>query len=95
MSTTTPIPVPALSLKKELHPAHELGLKCLLAGMSNAVSATITNPADLVKVRQQLYIKQGSGLSPGFFSTLVGMVRSEGFFSIYNGVSASILREMS
>lgn len=94
MSTTT-TPVPALKLQRELHPAQELGLKCLLAGVSNSVSASITNPADLVKVRQQLYIKQGSGLSPGFFATLVGMIRSEGFLSIYNGVSASILREMS
>ncbi len=55
----------------------------------------MTNPADLVKVRQQLFVKQGSGLSPGFFSTLVAMVRQEGFLSMYNGVSASILREMS
>lgn len=64
-------------------------------GISNAISATVTNPADLVKVRQQLYVKQGSGLSPGFVSTLVGMVKNEGFLSLYNGVSASILREMS
>lgn len=97
MSTTSQqvLPAPAVAATAALHPAQELGLKCLLAGVSNSVSATITNPADLVKVRQQLYIKQGSGLSPGFFSTLIGMIRSEGFLSIYNGVSASILREMS
>jgi hypothetical protein len=67
----------------------------LTAGVSNSTSACVTNPADLVKVRQQLFVKQGSGLSPGFFSTLVAMVRQEGFLSLYNGVSASVLREMS
>lgn len=49
----------------------------------------VTNPADLVKVRQQLFVKAGSGRSPGFVHTLIGMVRKEGFFSIYNGVSVS------
>lgn len=66
-----------------------------MPGVSNAISATVTNPADLVKVRQQLYVNKSGGMSPGFIATLVGMVRNEGFFSLYNGVSASILREMS
>ncbi|BEJ15536.1 hypothetical protein CspHIS471_0501410 [Cutaneotrichosporon sp. HIS471] len=82
-------------LEERLHPAQEVGLKMLLAGVSNSTSACVTNPADLVKVRQQLFVNQGSGFSPGFFHTLVGMVRQEGVFSLWNGVSASILREMS
>ncbi|WOO84217.1 Mitochondrial substrate carrier family protein ucpB [Vanrija pseudolonga] len=79
----------------QMHPAHEIGLKMLLAGCANATSAMVTNPADLVKVRQQLFVKAGSGRSPGFVHTLIDMVRKEGFFSIYNGVSASMIRELS
>jgi len=88
----------ALALPEEniRHPAHELALKMLLAGMANAVGSTITNPADLVKVRQQLYIKAaGQTASPSFASTLVNMVRTEGIMSIYKGLSASMCREMS
>ncbi|GAA5844394.1 hypothetical protein JCM11251_007596 [Rhodosporidiobolus azoricus] len=78
-----------------------LGRKILLAGMSNMTAALVTNPADLVKVRQQLQLKSISKTgqevrrSTNAWRTFVDMVRSEGLGSIYKGLSGSLLREGS
>ncbi|GAA6033287.1 hypothetical protein JCM8097_006670 [Rhodosporidiobolus ruineniae] len=71
-----------------------------LAGVSNMTAALFTNPADLVKVRQQLQLKSVSkktgqevARSTNAFSTLVSMVRAEGLGSIYKGLTGSLLRE--
>ncbi|BGO89255.1 hypothetical protein NBRC10512_003929 [Rhodotorula toruloides] len=62
-------------------------------------AALFTNPADLIKVRQQLELKSlsqsgsSSTRSTNAFRTLVNMVRAEGIMSIYKGLSGSLLRE--
>ncbi|BGP68040.1 hypothetical protein NBRC10513v2_001367 [Rhodotorula toruloides] len=84
-----------------------LGRKIVLAGLSNQLrgggveqtAALFTNPADLIKVRQQLELKSlsqsGSSTtrSTNALRTLVKMVRAEGIMSIYKGLSGSLLRE--
>ncbi|GAA6003555.1 hypothetical protein JCM10207_000387 [Rhodosporidiobolus poonsookiae] len=78
-----------------------LGKKIALAGMSNMTAAFFTNPADLVKVRQQLQLKsvdksgKETRRSTNAFRTLVTMVRTEGPTSVYKGLSGSLLREGS
>ncbi|POY72932.1 hypothetical protein BMF94_4008 [Rhodotorula taiwanensis] len=74
--------------------------KIALAGVSNMTAALVTNPADLIKVRQQLQLKslslttgQTTTRSTNAFRTLVEMVKHEGPLSIYKGLSGSLLRE--
>ncbi|GAA5910095.1 hypothetical protein JCM6882_006514 [Rhodosporidiobolus microsporus] len=78
-----------------------LGRKIVLAGVSNMTAALFTNPADLVKVRQQLQLKSVSKTgetvrrSTNAWRTFVSMVKNEGVGSIYKGLSGSLLREGS
>ncbi|GAA5895126.1 uncharacterized protein JCM6883_002327 [Sporobolomyces salmoneus] len=78
-----------------------LGQKIVLAGLSNMAASLVTNPFDLIKVRQQLESKsisktgQTSTKSTFWFKTLTNMVKTEGIGSIYKGLSASMLREGS
>ncbi|BGP37543.1 hypothetical protein JCM10450v2_001458 [Rhodotorula kratochvilovae] len=73
-----------------------------LAGASNMTAAMVTNPADLIKVRQQLERRLPTS-DPTFprprttnaLRTLTSMVRAEGLGSIYKGLSGSLLRESS
>ena len=64
----------------------------------------VTNPMDLVKVRQQLEgqsatlaLAHGQKAKSSTFwgTTLIRMIREEGVLSIYKGLSASMMREMS
>lgn len=70
------------------------------AGMGNVLSAVCTNPADVIKVRQQLLKSRGRG--PSFLAVAAGMVRGDaaaggagrgGVLSLWSGVTASCLRE--
>ncbi|ORY98679.1 mitochondrial carrier domain-containing protein [Syncephalastrum racemosum] len=59
-------------------------------GASSCVAAMVVHPFDLTKVRLQN--TKGAG-QHGMFSTMVNIARSEGFFKLYAGLSASILRQ--
>lgn len=71
------------------------------AGLGNAVSAAITNPFDVIKVRQQLLLQRShdasgsSTVKPNFWSLGKEMARTEGVRSLWSGVTASCLRELS
>ncbi|GAA93795.1 uncharacterized protein L969DRAFT_92285 [Mixia osmundae IAM 14324] len=54
-------------------------------------AACVTNPSDLLKVRQQL----STSTSESFVTVAARMFRTEGFLSFYKGLSASLLREAS
>jgi hypothetical protein len=69
-----------------------LGLTLLSAGLGNSMSAICTNPADIIKVRQQL---QDTRARSNFFSIAKSMFRHEGVRSFANGVTATICREMT
>lgn len=73
-------------------PRYVLAATFASAGLGNAISACCTNPADIIKVRQQLVKDKRRA---NFFSVGREMVRSEGFRSLYNGVTASCLRELT
>jgi len=59
------------------------------AGIASMFTAIVTNPVDIIKVRQQLQT-QGPG---SVWHMTARMLRTEGFTSLMNGTSASILRE--
>jgi solute carrier family 25 (mitochondrial oxoglutarate transporter), member 11 len=66
----------------------------VVGGASAIFSSCCVHPIDLAKVRLQLFSACNPGLQkPGFISMLTTMVKNEGFFSIYNGLSASVMRQ--
>lgn len=71
-------------------PQRPLFLTFTSAGLANSLSAMCTNGFDIIKVRQQLEMDRARR---GFLSVAVGMVRTEGVLSLWNGVTASCLRE--
>ena len=49
-------------------------------------------PLDLVKNRMQV-MKAGTGPRPSSASVLMGVVKNEGIFTLYTGLSAGLLRQ--
>lgn len=71
-----------------------------LAGVSNAVAASCTNPVDVIKVRMQLagmpsYNLTGGSQMLGVLGTAKCLLRQEGLGGAYLGLTPSILRELS
>ncbi|CAN3369327.1 mitochondrial dicarboxylate transporter [Diutina catenulata] len=58
-------------------------------GAASMIACMCTHPLDLAKVRLQTAAKPGQGL----ISMVVQIIRNEGFFKIYSGLSASLLRQ--
>lgn len=61
-------------------------------GLASAGAACITHPLDLLKVHLQT---TGSGEKVGVVTRTAGIVRSQGFLALYNGLSASLLRQLT
>jgi solute carrier family 25 oxoglutarate transporter 11 len=63
------------------------------------VAAFVTHPIDSIKVRLQLQgelIKKNSAISTkyqGLFRGITTIIKEEGIFGLYRGLSASLLRE--
>ena len=68
--------------KKEYEPAY-------LGGLASIGASILTHPLDTVKVQLQTQ-KQ---VQFGFFGMTTNIVRTSGFFSLYNGLSAAMLRQ--
>lgn len=60
-------------------------------GAGACVGAGVTHPLDLAKARMQSSPVPGRGM----FGTLWSTIRDSGFFRIYDGLSACILRQMT
>ncbi|KAJ8037686.1 Mitochondrial dicarboxylate carrier [Holothuria leucospilota] len=60
-------------------------------GLASAGAVIFTHPLDLVKVHLQTQQK----VEMGMFSMGVKVVRTDGFLGLYNGLSASILRQLT
>jgi solute carrier family 25 (mitochondrial dicarboxylate transporter), member 10 len=59
-------------------------------GAASCVATLVSHPFDLTKVRLQTV--KGSSAS-GMLTTMVYIVRNEGILGVYNGLSASLLRQ--
>lgn len=53
----------------------------------------VVQPLDLVKNRMQLSISAGKKEYPSSFHALRSVIKNEGFFGLYNGLSAGLLRQ--
>ncbi|SPO19892.1 related to mitochondrial uncoupling protein 3 [Ustilago trichophora] len=83
---STPQPPPTHSA------SYTLAATFASAGLGNAISAACTNPADIVKVRQQLKVDKTRA---NFIGVASDMVKKEGIKALWNGVTASCLRELT
>ncbi|RMX46360.1 mitochondrial dicarboxylate carrier [Pocillopora verrucosa] len=65
--------------------------KWYLGGIASAMAACVTHPLDLLKVhlQTQQQVKQR------LLSMAVHVVRTQGVFALYNGLSASVMRQLT
>lgn len=67
--------------------------KCLAGGIGCGISGFITNPMDVVKIRNQQY---GGARYSGFFSTFkIIYVEEHGMRGLLKGAKATVIREMT
>ncbi|KAG2236418.1 mitochondrial carrier domain-containing protein [Thamnidium elegans] len=72
-----------MSTVKRSHPFY-------FGGAASCVAAVVVHPFDLTKVRLQ---NTKGNVNQGMFVTMVKIGKNEGFLKLYNGLSASILRQ--
>lgn len=65
--------------------------KWYFGGLASAGAACFTHPLDLIKV--QLQTQQEKKVS--ILTLTKNMIKNDGFFSLYNGISASLLRQLT
>lgn len=77
---------------------HSWFQKCrpfVVGGTSGMIATCCIQPIDMVKVRLQLSGEGAKGgPRPGAFSVARSMIAQDGFMSLYNGLSAGILRQV-
>ncbi|KAM9967675.1 hypothetical protein ACTFIW_001760 [Dictyostelium discoideum] len=83
LQTPIPAPTPQSQLKQ-----------FVIGGLAGMLSSAFTHPIDSLKVRMQLQ-GEGTGVGPkrGALKMLVHINQTEGFFTLYKGLSASLLRQ--
>ena len=64
-------------------------------GLASAGAACFTHPLDLIKVHFQTASSKSGGARPSIVGTTVNIIRSDGFFGLYSGLSASLLRQLT
>jgi len=65
----------------------------VLGGASGMMATCIIQPVDMIKVRIQLLGEGGGKSKAGAYQVFRGLVAQEGFLSLYNGLSAALLRQ--
>lgn len=70
-------------------------LKYLCAALSTMCASGVTNPFDVIKVRQQLRTQIPGQSANAFWAVGTQMVRSEGFKALTHGFTASMMREFT
>lgn len=65
------------------------GSSWYLGGMASMTAVCCTHPLDTIKVQLQTQQK----VKFGFFGMTANIVRTNGFFALYNGLSAALLRQ--
>jgi len=67
-------------------------IKFLFGGLSGMGATCFVQPLDLVKTRMQV-MKSSGGAKSSSVSVLMGVVKNEGVATLYNGLSAGLLRQ--
>lgn len=68
------------------------GIKFLFGGSAGMFATCFVQPLDLVKNRMQV-TKTAGGAKPSTFSVISGVIKNEGISTLYNGLSAGLLRQ--
>jgi len=68
------------------------GIKFLFGGLSGMGATLFVQPLDLVKTRMQV-AKSAGGAKPSTVSVITGVIKNEGISTLYNGLSAGLLRQ--
>jgi len=68
------------------------GIKFLFGGSAGMFATCFVQPLDLVKNRMQV-TKTAGGAKPSTFSVISGVIKNEGITTLYNGLSAGLLRQ--
>ncbi|KAJ8983645.1 hypothetical protein NQ317_019564 [Molorchus minor] len=70
------------------------GLKFVFGGTAGMLATMFVQPLDLIKNRMQLSGVGGKAKEyPTSFHAFRGIIAKEGFFALYNGISAGLLRQ--
>lgn len=72
----------------------EYFLRFVCAAMSNMTASGVSNPQDIIKVRQQLRTQIPGAKHNAFWAIGAEMVRTEGPLSLMKGFTASMIREI-
>ncbi|EIM82640.1 mitochondrial carrier [Stereum hirsutum FP-91666 SS1] len=73
----------------------QAGLIFASAALANMLASAVSNPLDIIKVRQQLRTQSAQLSSSNAFWTVgAQMAKSEGVLSLMNGLTASMMREI-
>ncbi|GJE96767.1 mitochondrial carrier [Phanerochaete sordida] len=75
--------------------ARDYALKYLCAAMSTMCASGVTNPFDVIKVRQQLRTQLPGQSANAFWAVGAQMVRAEGPRALTHGFAASMMREFT
>ena len=69
--------------------------KWYFGGIASAGAACCTHPLDLLKVHLQTAGKVTTGPKPNLIRSTVNIVKGQGVLALYNGLSASLLRQLT
>lgn len=72
--------------------------KWYFGGLASAGAACCTHPLDLIKVHFQTAMSASAGAQaaqPSMIGTTVKIIRNDGVFALYNGLTASLLRQLT
>ncbi|EPQ54225.1 mitochondrial carrier [Gloeophyllum trabeum ATCC 11539] len=72
----------------------QYGLKFAAAAVSNMAASAVSNPVDVIKVRQQLKTATPGIRGNAFWTVGYQMARTEGVLSLGSGMTASMMREV-
>ncbi|KAK5635212.1 hypothetical protein RRF57_010924 [Xylaria bambusicola] len=95
-AASPPAAIPSPAMKPKLH-KKEVVLKQVaypfwFGGSASSMAACVTHPLDLVKVRMQLSAADGPKTMSG---TIMHILRKSGPRGLYDGLTASLLRQMT
>jgi solute carrier family 25 oxoglutarate transporter 11 len=89
-----PAPAPAKPAPPKLNPAWVYAKPFLFGGLSGMIATTCIQPIDMIKVRIQLLGEGGGKIeTKNPFKVTSQIIAKDGFFSLYRGLSAGLLRQ--
>ncbi|KAF5395719.1 hypothetical protein PHET_11625 [Paragonimus heterotremus] len=72
------------------------GLRLTMCCTAAMVSETVTYPLDMLKTRTQVFAElKNQRNHPGILRLSLAVIRTEGFFQLWQGLSPALLRHLS